>query len=294
VTRTRKNKTKRRDCPGIVSGANRNDSDSVEMRLLRTCCVCQCRSGSSPRHHRKRRKRRKSGRHGGSSDRESVSGSETGGVGAVVAAAEQRTEAVDQQRPSGGSRRSGGGSKRRQRATYRYEVVYRREEFSHDYLDHPEIEEQVQNHHHLPVFRPVPEGQPTDSQPLQQQQQQPSAVVPFQSADYSLLSNYGRLEDFHPPALHSAVHSWEQQQQRQPPQQHHSCYNDQPLYQNFGGTSCCPSPFFIFPTRNPSKFSIPAPFLVSQEQLTPFLSTSCCPVKSRKRGGEMFVGRWQH
>ena len=208
------------------------------MRLLRTCCVCQCRSGSSnsnTRHHRKRRKRRKSGRGGGSSDRESVSGSETGGVSAVIAAAEQqqrRTEAVDQRPSGGGSRRSGGGggSKRRQRATYRYEVVYRREEFSHDYLDHPEIEEQ---NHHLPGFRPVPEGQPTDSQPLQQQQQQPSVVVPFQSADYSLLSNYGRLEDFHPPALHSAVHSWEQQQQ--PPQQH-SCYNDQPLYQNFGGT----------------------------------------------------------
>lgn len=245
-----------RVCGISISGLRNDSDDSVEMRLLRTCCVCQCRSGSrSPRHHRKRRKRRKSGgggRHGGgggSSDRESVSGSETGGVvgGAVVAAAsaaaQHRAEAVDQQRTSGGgSRRSGGGSKRRQRATYRYEVVYRREEFSHDYLDHPEIdeeEEQVQNRHHqqLPVFRPVPEGQPTDSQPLQQQQQQqqPSAVVPFQSADYSLLSNYGRLEDFHPPALHSAVHSWEQQQ-RQPPQQQHSSYNDQPLYQNFGGT----------------------------------------------------------
>ena len=121
------------------------------------------------------------------SDRESVSGSETGA-----------TEAVDHQRR--GSR----GSKRRQRATYRYEVVYRREEFSHDYLDHPPPP--VQNHH---PFRP-PEGQPTadSQQPL---------------ADYSLLSNYGRLEDFHPPA----VHCWEQQYR--PPH-----YSDQPLYQNFG------------------------------------------------------------
>ncbi|XP_057379722.1 membrane-associated guanylate kinase, WW and PDZ domain-containing protein 1-like isoform X1 [Daphnia carinata] len=171
------------------------------MRLLRTCCVCQCRRSNSNA-HRKRRRRRKSQ----SSERESVSGSETGGA----VAEQRRTEAVDQR-----ARRtsSGGGSKRRQRATYRYEVVYRREEFSHDYLDHPEAEDG-----HLPaVFRPVPEGQPSESQ-----------GVAFQSADYSLLSNYGRLEDFHPPALHTAVHSWQQQQQ-------HSSYDDQPLYQNFGG-----------------------------------------------------------
>lgn len=178
------------------------------MRLLRTCCACQSRRGR-----------------GGHSDRESVSGSETG---AAVASA----EAVDHPRSSRRNGGSGGGSKRRQRATYRYEVVYRREEFSHDYLDHP-----VQNRH---PFRP-PEGEPPPDS-------QPPPVVPFQSADYSLLSNYGRLEDFHPPALHSAVHCWEQQQQQyrlqpQLQQQQHSRYSDQPLYQNFGAYISSPLPF---------------------------------------------------
>lgn len=202
-----------------------------EMRLLRTCCVCQCRrsnsgsSSSSSNAHRKRRRRRTSP----GSERESVSGSETG------VAEPHRTEAVDQRANS--RRTNGGGSKRRQRATYRYEVVYRREEFSHDYLDRPEVEEN--GGHVPPVFRPVPEGQPTDSQALQLQSQ----VVPFQSADYSLLSNYGRLEEFHPPALHTAVHSW--QQQRQP--QQHSSHDDQPLYQNFGGTVSVSLPFFFLP-----------------------------------------------
>lgn len=201
------------------------------MRLLRTCCVCQCRrsnsgsSSSSSNAHRKRRRRRTSP----GSERESVSGSETG------VAEPHRTEAVDQRANS--RRTNGGGSKRRQRATYRYEVVYRREEFSHDYLDRPEVEEN--GGHVPPVFRPVPEGQPTDSQALQLQSQ----VVPFQSADYSLLSNYGRLEEFHPPALHTAVHSW--QQQRQP--QQHSSHDDQPLYQNFGGTVSVSLPFFFLP-----------------------------------------------
>lgn len=155
------------------------------MRLLRTCCVCQCRSHSNG--HRKRRRRK-------SHSEESVSGSETGG---------RRTEVVDQRADI--RRTNGGGSKRRQRATYRYEVVYRREEFSHDYLDRPEND--------VPVFRP---------------EEQPQTAI---AADYSLLSNYGRLEDFHPPALHTAVHNWQQQ-----PQQH-SSYNEQPVYQNFSGPS---------------------------------------------------------
>lgn len=167
------------------------------MRLLRSCCVCHCKGRPKE----------------GNSDRESVSGSETGAVAVA--------EGVDHPTVVATSRRHRNGSKRRQRATYRYEVVYRREEFStHDYLDHP-----VQNRH---PFR-TPEGaDQVDSQP---------PTLPFQSADYSLLSNYGRLEDFHPTALHTAVRTWEQQQQ---PIQ--SRYTDQPLYQNFGGMISCRSP----------------------------------------------------
>lgn len=139
------------------------------------------------------------------------------------------TEGVDHPAVVATSRRHRNGSKRRQRATYRYEVVYRREEFStHDYLDHP-----VQNRH---SFRTPEGGDQVDSQP---------PTLPFQSADYSLLSNYGRLEDFHPTALHTAVRSWEQQQQ----QPFQSRYTDQPLYQNFGGIH------FLGPPRPDSSFS---------------------------------------
>ena len=175
-----------------------------EMRLLRSCCVCHCR----------RPKNR--------SQPESVSGSETA-VAAVV-----RTEGGVVEQQVGSSRRSGGGSKRRQRATYRYEVVYRREEFSHDYLDHPP----TTDHRH--PFR-QPEGRRVDDSPP------PPNVVAFQSADYSLLSNYGRLEDFHPTALRSTVLGWQQQQ---PIQQH---YTDQPLYQNFSGSL---SLFLLSPLEN--------------------------------------------
>ena len=80
----------------------------------------------------------------------------------------------------GGDRRRQSSSKRR-RATYRYQVVYRREEFSHDYLDGSQ------------VFTPddvVVDHPQTLAAP------QLASVAPAigdRSPDYSHLSNYGYL-----------------------------------------------------------------------------------------------------
>ncbi len=95
--------------------------------------------------------------------------------------------------------------RRRRRATYRYEVVYRREEcFSADYLDH---------------FRPaaITDGHiSADVTDSQLRPVQPTPAAP----DYSLLSNYGRLEDL--------TSNWRTQESYEE--------NDQPLYQNYSGT----------------------------------------------------------
>lgn len=106
--------------------------------------------------------------------------------------------------------------RRRARATYRYEVVYRREEcFSADYLDH---------------FRP--DGLTTDTTDSQQLrpsiQQQQLPLPPPPTADYSLLSNYGRLEDVAPSAgTVIGTSNWRTEESYED--------NDQPLYQNYSG-----------------------------------------------------------
>ena len=130
--------------------------------LLRGCCT-QCSNGAS--------------------DPESteVSGSE---VGAVELRRQQRHQR----------------SSKRRRATYRYEVVYRREEFSHeDYLD-----SQPLNGFRLPEeARPqvITSSVERHRYPVLQQPQQPiqpsvAVVATLPPSDYSHLSNYGRLEDF--------------------------------------------------------------------------------------------------
>ena len=159
------------------------------MKLLRSACCYK--SGSGQRN--KRRRRRGSG---SASDRDSVSGSEE--ASASVAVANSRRGAGN------------GGSKRRQRATYRYEVVYRREEFSHDYLD--------QHHHH----RPLPEAaKEPEQQPPPRPPPKPLALLHQSTAsagDYSLLSNYGQIDNVWP--LRSTTDQVDN---------HH-----QPLYQNAG------------------------------------------------------------
>lgn len=95
--------------------------------------------------------------------------------------------------------------RRRRRATYRYEVVYRREEcFSADYLDH---------------FRPAAITDSADVTDSQLRTAQPIQQTPA-APDYSLLSNYGRLEDL--------TSNWRTQESYEE--------NDQPLYQNYSGT----------------------------------------------------------
>lgn len=56
------------------------------------------------------------------------------------------TESVSEQQTEEHHNRNGSSKRRQRRATYRYEVVYRREEFStHDYLDqYPEASNQQQ------------------------------------------------------------------------------------------------------------------------------------------------------
>lgn len=95
---------------------------------------------------------------------------------------------------------------KRRRATYRYEVVYRREEFSHDYLDHH------------PARFPLRIAAPDLSR------------APSVRTNGHLIaaaqSNYGRFEEFYPPVgLPGCFEPIQVERQSQ-----------QPIYQNFGGT----------------------------------------------------------
>ena len=151
---------------------------------------------------------------GAASDPESHSGSELGHPSIHPAEESQRKQRKQ--------RRLHGGSSKRRRATYRYEVVYRREEFTHDdeYLPHFRPEENL-----VPVIRHPPVAQPQLAPPPPPPPPRPIGTCPssssssaaaaaaaaagitsgfrpdasgFRNPDYSHLANYGNLEELHP------------------------------------------------------------------------------------------------
>ena len=189
------------------------------MKLLRSGCCYRTGSG---------RKRRR-GRGSSASDRDSGSGSEE--VPASAAAVARQQQHPRRGRRSSGGSSNNGGSKRRQRATYRYEVVYRREEFSHDYLDQHGVQQQQQQsslpshphaaaafRHSLPEEAVPPRPPPKPLALLHQS---------TASADYSLLSNYGQLDELRFPP-NGLANGWPLRPTGYDQVDH------QPLYQNAG------------------------------------------------------------
>ena len=134
---------------------------------------------------------------GAASDPESNSGSDLGNSSI------HRTEESQRKQRK---RRLHGGSSKRRRATYRYEVVYRREEYTHDdeYLPHFRPEENL-----VPVIRHPPVAQPQLAPPPPPPRPvgSPAAALSagfrpdgsgFRNSNYSHLANYGNLEELHP------------------------------------------------------------------------------------------------
>ena len=148
---------------------------------------------------------------GGGSDRDSneVSGSEG------------RPEADPQRR----RRYGGGSSSKRRRATYRYEVVYRREEFSHDYLDgRPFRPEESPLVRHAPIAQPQLGPLPHPPRPLPPSPDVVDSAAAFlRRSDYSHLSNYaGHCDELHPHSATGLNLGWRPFQAHQPHYPNHS------------------------------------------------------------------------